>query len=77
MSSFLDSYDDAPETTERHERRITRCTHCRARIVYLKTAWGRPIAIDADSVEPNDEHFDSARHVSHFAMCPNMPQSRR
>lgn len=70
------SFDD-DETTEAHERRITRCKSCRARIIWLKTEAGKNMPTDADSVEPGDETFDSDRHVSHFATCPNSVQHRR
>jgi hypothetical protein len=65
------------ETTEAHERRIVRCSSCRARIVWLKTEAGKNMPVDADTVEPEDELFDSSRHKSHFATCPNANQHRR
>lgn len=70
--SFLDD-----DTTEAHERRITRCNSCRARIVWLKTAAGKNMPVDADSVEPEDDEFDLSRHVSHFSTCQNADQHRR
>jgi len=69
------SFDD--DTTEAHERRITRCRSCRARIIWLKTTAGKNMPVDADTVEPDDEEFDHERHVSHFATCPNSAQHRR
>lgn len=65
------------DTTEEHERRITRCRSCRARIIWLTTEAGKNMPVDADSVEPEDEQFDSDKHVSHFATCPNAQQHRR
>lgn len=70
------SFED-DETTEEHERRITRCKSCRARIVWLKTVTGKNMPVDADTVEADDETFDSSRHVSHFATCPDANQHRR
>lgn len=68
---------DEDQTTEAHERRITRCRSCQARIIFLTTAAGKKMPVDADTVEPNDEEFDSERHESHFATCPNAGQHRR
>lgn len=65
------------DTTEAHERRITRCSSCRARIIWLKTETGKNMPVDADTVEPEDDQFDPARHKSHFAICPNADQHRK
>ena len=75
--SFLDEQSEGEETTEAHERRITRCTTCRARIIWLKTQAGRNMPTDADSVEPADEVFDSKKHISHFATCAQANQHRK
>lgn len=69
------SFED--NTTEAHEKRITRCRSCRARIIFLETTTGKKIPVDADTVEPEDEQFDNARHESHFATCPQADQFRR
>lgn len=68
-------YDD--DTTEAHERRITRCSSCRARIVFLTTEDGKKMPVDADTVEPDHEEFDLRKHTSHFATCPNAGQHRK
>lgn len=66
------------DTTEKHERRITRCRSCNARIIWLKTAAGKNMPVDADSVEPTHEEFDAKTgHVSHFSTCPNANKHRR
>lgn len=70
------SFDD-DETTEAHERRITRCRSCRARIVFLKTVAGKAMPVDADTVETDEKTFDHERHVSHFATCPEANKFRR
>jgi hypothetical protein len=70
------SFDDV-DTTEAHERRIVRCSSCRARIIWLKTDAGKNMPTDADTVEPEDDLFDPARHKSHFATCPNADQHRK
>lgn len=59
------------DTTEAHERRITRCGSCRARIIWLLTPAGKRMPVDADSVEPEDDAFEFGKHVSHFATCPD------
>lgn len=74
------SFDDDeidPEVLERHERRITRCSSCRARIVFLKTATGKSMPCEADSVAAGDEEFDAEKHESHFAKCPSAQQHRK
>jgi DNA-directed RNA polymerase subunit RPC12/RpoP len=55
------------DTTEEHERRITRCRYCHSRIIWFKTPHGNN-PVDADTVEPEDEGLDPERHVSH--RCP-------
>ena len=65
------------DTTEAHERRITRCKTCRARIIFLSTSSGKKMPVDADTVEADDEEFDSSRHVSHFRTCKQADQHRR
>lgn len=69
------SFED--ETTDAHERRITRCKSCRTRIIWFKTEAGNNMPVDADTVEPEDEELDLPRHVSHFATCPNAAHHRR
>lgn len=69
------SFDE--ETTEAHERRITRCRSCRARIIWFKTAGGKNMPVDADTVKPDDIELDLERHISHFATCPQANQHRR
>lgn len=62
---------------EAHERRITRCKSCRARIVWLITVNGRNMPTDADTVEAHDTEFEYGRHVSHFSTCANADQHRK
>lgn len=68
---------DDEDTTEAHERRITRCRSCRAKIIFLPTAAGKSMPVDADSVKPEDEEFDAKKHISHFSQCPNANQHRK
>jgi hypothetical protein len=71
------SFEDIDDTNEAHERRITRCRSCNARIIFLETASGKRMPCEADSVEPDDQEFDPKRHESHFAKCPKADQHRR
>jgi hypothetical protein len=72
--SFEDLVDG---TTEAHERRIRRCKSCQARIIFLPTSGGTPMPVDADTVEHDDELFNAARHVSHFATCSDPAAHRK
>jgi hypothetical protein len=65
------------DTTEAHERRITRCRSCRARIIWLPTAGGKTAPVDADTVDAEDEVFEPGKHISHFASCPQADQWRK
>jgi hypothetical protein len=64
------SFDD-DETTEEHERRITRCKEqtCRKQIIFLPTINGATMPVDADSVLPEDDTYEPAKHTSHFTTC--------
>jgi hypothetical protein len=69
---------DEEGTTEAHERRIVRCRSCRAQIIWFKTAAGKNMPVDADTVKPEDTEYDPDEgHKSHFATCPNADQHRR
>lgn len=67
--TFDSDFYDSDEMLERHERRIVRCTHCRKKIIWLRTKRLRMMPFDADTVEPSDMDLDLERHVSHFATC--------
>lgn len=71
------SFEDINDTNEAHERRITRCSGCNARIIWFKTAAGRNMPVDADTVEADDQELDLTRHKSHFATCPQAGRFRR
>lgn len=68
---------DTDETNEAHEYRITRCRSCRSMIIWFRTASGKNMPVDADTVRPDDDALDLSRHVSHFATCPQANQHRR
>lgn len=64
------SFEDIHDSSESHERRITRCRACRARIIFLQSPTSeRMVPVDADTVEDGDEVYESGRHVSHFTTC--------
>jgi hypothetical protein len=75
----FDSYEGDSTQLETHERRITRCSSCHAKIVWFKTALGRNMPVDADTVEASDNvnELDLSRHQSHFASCPNSDKHRK
>lgn len=52
------------------------CRSCGAEIVWLKTAAGKNMPVDAETFETGDELFDIKRHTSHFATCPNAAAHR-
>jgi hypothetical protein len=64
------------DTTEAHEKRIARCRSCNAQIVFLMTAAGKQMPVNADTVEAGDTEYEHGRHVSHFSTCPNSAQHR-
>jgi hypothetical protein len=70
---------EEPDTTEEHEKRITRCSSCRAMIIWLphvRTRKNHPV--DADTVRPEHWDFDpDLGHISHFATCPNAAHHRK
>jgi hypothetical protein len=65
------------DTTEAHERRITRCSSCNAKIIWFKTAAGKNMPVDADTVEPEDDELELPRHIVHWATCPNANRHRK
>lgn len=56
---------------------IVNCRSCGARIVFLPTAKGATMPVDAADVAAADREFDAKRHVSHFATCPHAASHRR
>ncbi len=44
---------------------------CRKRIVWLKTAKGKNMPIDAETVEPGDTMYRHGKHTPHWATCPD------
>ncbi len=73
---MFDKYESDEVRDLAHERRITRCSSCRAKIIWFKTRNGKNMPVDADTVEADDDELDLSRHISHFATCPNAAQHR-
>lgn len=69
--------EDQNHTTEAHERRIVRCRSCNASIIWFRTAAGKNMPVDSDTVQSGDALLDLSRHKSHFATCPNANAHRR
>ena len=53
------------------------CRSCGQYIVFLPTASGKSMPVDAETVDEADDAFDHKRHVNHFATCPQADQHRR
>jgi hypothetical protein len=73
----FDRYDEGDKIEEAHEYRIVRCKSCNQRIVFLETAAGKRMPIDADTVEAEDTVYEHGRHVSHFSSCPQAQQHKK
>lgn len=70
--------ESCPLCLEIHERRIKHCRSCRAPIIWFRTAAGKQMPVDADTVAPGELELDlKGGHVSHFATCPNANTHRR
>lgn len=52
-------------------RFVSRCTTCQRQIVFLLTATGNKMPVDAHSVtDARDRHFDGAKgHSAHWRTC--------
>lgn len=63
--------DDDDRAAESHERRITRCRapKCNAKIIWLKTPFGKKIPADEGTVEAGEYEFAWGRHSCHFETC--------
>jgi hypothetical protein len=53
------------------------CRSCGADIVFLRTASGKTMPVNAETASPEDTQFDSKRHTSHFATCDSADKHRR
>lgn len=57
--------------------RITACRSCGREVVWLATATGRRMPVNADTVKEDDAVFDPKAHTSHFADCPQADAWRK
>jgi transcriptional regulator of met regulon len=64
-------------SVEAHEKRVVHCLSCKARIIFLHTAAGKKIPIDADTVDEEDEVYEGAKHVVHWSTCDNPDRFRK
>jgi len=60
-----------------HEARTALCRSCLKPIIWFKTATGKNMPVDAETVEAYDEELDLSRHISHFATCPQRDKWRK
>ena len=60
-----------------HEIVSCRGKDCDAEFVWLVTKAGKPIAVNADNVQADDDQFRYSHHVAHFATCPNADDFRK
>lgn len=78
LAEVLEAYDPAAEgLIEGGRTDVTNCRACRARIVFLKTANGRWIPINAETVTLEDTEYVPSRHTTHYATCPEADSFRR
>lgn len=56
---------------------VVACRSCGQDIVFLRTASGKQMPVNADTVEPGDTEYEHGRHVSHFSTCPHANDHRR
>jgi hypothetical protein len=73
---YFDSEARQAALEQAHERRISRCRSCHAKIIWFKTEAGKNMPVDADTVEPEDEDLDLEKHTVHWATCPHADQTQ-
>ena len=49
--------------------RVSKCRWCGGEIVWMKTAKGKDIPVEANSVTPFDKVFDKQKNEAHFPTC--------
>jgi len=54
-----------------------KCRKCNAEIVFLRTATGKMMPVDANTVKPGDVNYEHHKHTSHFATCPEADRFRK
>lgn len=57
---------------------MPKCRSCGEQIIFLKTASGKNIPVDAETVTEGDDLFEpKSGHVSHFATCSDPGAHRK
>jgi thiamine kinase-like enzyme len=56
--------------------KLSKCSSCGASIVWLKTAAGKNMPVDAETVGDADQVYELGKHKPHWASCPNANQHR-
>lgn len=60
-----------------HEIVTCRGKDCDADIVWLLTAKGKNMPVNADTIRADDDRFEYGRHIVHWADCPNVADFRK
>jgi len=55
----------------------SQCGSCHAEVKWVKTKAGKNMPVNAETWEEGDTLFDSKKHTSHFATCPQAARHRR
>ena len=53
------------------------CRACGRSMIYLPTAKGKSMPVNAETVEAGDTIYTHGRHVSHFSDCPAAAKFRK
>jgi hypothetical protein len=61
----------------REETDPVACRSCGEDIVFLRTASGKMMPVNADTVEAGDTDYEHGRHVSHFSTCTHSDRWRK
>ena len=57
---------------------VGKCRSCARSIVWMPTAKGKTMPVDAETVGRDDTEYDPAKgHISHFATCPDAQKFRK
>lgn len=79
FAAIVDTEREHPAVWEYHDAvmKVEHCRGCNAEIVWLKTAKGKAMPVDASTVKEGDAQYEHGRHISHFATCKNAKQFKR
>ena len=66
-------WETCPQRENREDRespqRPSTCKVCNKPIIWMTTFKGKNVPVDPESVEPQDEIFEKAKHKCHFDTC--------